>query len=336
MTLNVLVTMEFPGELLQKLQAVSPEINLSYAPLKVKEPLPLGTLAKAEVLYTWSALPHPEDAPKLRWVQFHSAGIDHLQGHPLLDSNIALTTASGVHAVTIAEYVMASILAWAHRLPRIFAYQQRAIWPGGRWERFVPQELRGATLGIIGYGSVGREVARLARAFGMRVLASKRDPRRMKDEGFRLDGTGDPEGDLPDRVYPAAATLSMLSECNYVVLCVPLVPQTVHLIDEAALRAMKPTTYLINVGRGRLVDEGALIEALQRGLIAGAGLDVFEVEPLSADSPLWKMDNVILSPHVSGFTPRYDELVVNLFSRNLRRYLEKRPLLNLVDRSLGY
>lgn len=336
MTLNVLVTMSFPEALLEQIRSISPEISLAYAPLKERETLPKGTLAETEVLYAWSAIPRPEDAPRLRWVQFHSAGIDHVKGHPILDCDVALTTTSGVHAVPIAEYVMASILGWAHRLPRMLTYQRRGIWPGGRWSKFVPQELFGATIGILGYGSVGRQVARLAHAFGMHVLAIKRDPRRIVDEGYQLDGTGDRSGELPDRIYPAAATLSMLPECDYVVVCAPLVAATYHLIDATALKAMKPTAYLVNVGRGKLIDEAALVEALDKGWIAGAGLDVFEVEPLSANSPLWKQDNVILSPHVAGFTPSYDRRAIEIFGRNLRRYLDGRPLLNLVNREHGY
>jgi phosphoglycerate dehydrogenase-like enzyme len=296
----------------------------------------MDTLSTTEVLYTLSALPRPEEAPRLRWVQFHSAGIDHFQGHPLLDCDVSLTTTSGIHAVPMAEYVMASILAWAHRLPRMLTYQKRGIWPGGRWDKFVPQELRGATIGIIGYGSIGRQVARLARGFGMRILATKRDPRHILDDGYQLDDTGDPMGELPDRVYPSAATLSMLPECDYVVVCAPLVADTYHLLDEAAFKAIKPTAYLVNVSRGKVIDESALVEALEKGDIAGAGLDVFEVEPLSASSPLWKLDNVILSPHIAGFTPHYDKRAIDLFTRNLRRYLEGRPLINLVDSEAGY
>ncbi len=336
MTVNVLLTMQFPEELRERIRVISPDINLSYAPLKKDESLPQSTMAETEVLYTWSALPNPEEAPKLRWVQFHSAGIDHFAGRPLLDSDVALTTTSGIHAVPIAEYVMSSILAWAHRMPRILDYQREGVWPGRRWEKFVPQELRGATIGIVGYGSIGREVARLAKAFGMQVLATKRDPRRVVDEGYRLSGTGDPDGELPDRIYPAAATRSMLPECDYVVVCAPLTDKSRHLIDRDALKTIKPTAYLLNVSRGALVDEGALVEALEKGWIAGAGLDVYEIEPLPADSPLWQLDNVILSPHISGFTPEYDRRAINLFVNNLRRYLEKQPLLNVVNRELGY
>ena len=336
MALNVLVTMPFSEELLEQVRSVSSGITLSYAPLKKDEGLPKSTVAAAQVLYTWTALPRPEEAPNLRWVQFHSAGIDHVRGHPLLDCDLTVTTTSGIHAVPIGEYVMASILAWAHRVPRMVSYQKRGIWPSGRWEKFVPQELRGATIGIVGYGSIGREVARLADAFGMRILVTKRDLRHVHDTGYRLKGTGDPDGELPTRTYPASALRSMLPECDYVVLCVPLTEETRHLIDRAALKAMKSTAYLVNIGRGELVDEAALVEALQKGWIAGAGLDVFETEPLPPGSPLWKMDQVILSPHVAGFTPKYDRRAIDLFTANLRRYLDGEPLMNVVDCRRGY
>jgi phosphoglycerate dehydrogenase-like enzyme len=290
----------------------------------------------AEVLYTWTALPKPEEAPNLQWVQFHSAGIDHVQGHSLLDCDLTVTTVSGIHAVPIGEYVMASILAWSHRVPRMFVYQKRGIWPGGRWEKFVAPELRGSTIGIVGYGSIGREVARLANAFGMRILATKRDPRHVEDSGYRIPGTGDPKGELPTRIYPSAAMRSMLPECDYVVVSAPLTEETYHLIDRAALKSMKNSAYLVNVARGELVDQVALIEALQKGWIAGAGLDVFEAEPLPADSPLWQMDNVILSPHVAGFSPEYDRRAIDLFTTNLRCYLEGRSLINVVNCQRGY
>ncbi|MBN1317567.1 MAG: hypothetical protein JXA42_18940, partial [Anaerolineales bacterium] len=192
MTVNVLVTMAFPDVLLERIRGLSPRIRLTYAPLKKDDPLPQSSLSSAEVLYTWTALPKPEDAPNLRWVQTHMAGIDLFQGHPLLDSSVAITTLSGIHVVQIAEYVMTSILAWSHRFPRMLAFQRQSVWPEGRWEKFVPQILRGATIGIVGYGSIGREIGRLAKGFGMRVLASKRDARRVAAEGYQISGTGDP------------------------------------------------------------------------------------------------------------------------------------------------
>ncbi|MDT8307808.1 MAG: D-2-hydroxyacid dehydrogenase, partial [Anaerolineae bacterium] len=247
-----------------------------------------------------------------------------------------LTNTSGIHAPNIGQYVMAQILAWSHRTPRWFHYQQRGEWPKGRWEKFVPDELRGKTLGIAGYGSIGREVARLARCFGMRVLATKRDAKRIEDDAYSVPGAGDMAGTLAARIYPGEATRSMVVECDYVVIALPLTDKTHHLFDEQMFRAMKPTAFLVNVGRGELVTESDLVRALKKGWIAGAGLDVFENEPLPEDSPLWALDNVIISPHVSGFTEAYDERATELFVENLRRYLRGEPLLNVVDREHGY
>jgi phosphoglycerate dehydrogenase-like enzyme len=269
-------------------------------------------------------------------VQVHWAGIDRLLDTPLWESDVALTTTSGIHAPNVAQYVMAQILAWANRVPRWLRTQQAGSWPAGRWESFMPDELAGRTLGIIGYGSIGREIARLARAFNMTILVTKRDARRVADEGYTLPGFGDPTGDLPTRIYPPEALRSVLAQCDYVVITLPLTPRTRHLFDESLLQTMKQSAYLINIGRGGVIDERALIRALQRGWIAGAGLDVFETEPLPDDSPLWDMQNVILTPHVSGFTAQYDERAVDLFVANLRRYLAGEPLINLVDREAGY
>lgn len=189
---------------------------------------------------------------------------------------------------------------------------------------------------MVGYGSIGREVARLAHAFGMRVLAVKRDPAHRADHGWRLPGTGDPDGVIPERYYAPHQLTEMLPQCDFVVLAVPMTGATRRLIGETELRARQPTACLVNVARGGVVDEPALIQALEEGWIAGAGLDVFSQEPLPADSPLWWLDNVILAPHVAGFTLDYDRWATDLFAENLRRYLAGEPLLNLVDRECGY
>lgn len=332
---HVVVTAPFPSQLLDRIRAVSPEIRLETVQL-VERNWPAGRSTDAEVIYALSALPPLELAPNLRWVQAHWAGVDQLRDHPIWNSNIVLTNASGIHAPNIAQYVMAQILSWAHRTPRWFHYQQRGEWPSGRWEKFVPDELHGKTLGIAGYGSIGRAVARLASCFGMRVLATKRDARRLEDDQYELHGIGDREGTVAARIYPGEATRSMVAECDYVVIALPLTERTYHLFDEQMFRAMKQTAFLVNVGRGDIIDENDLIRALKKGWIAGAGLDVFSTEPLPADSPLWKMENVIISPHVSGFTHHYDERAVDLFCENLRRYLAGEPLLNVVNREEGY
>lgn len=335
--IKTLCTLRFTEQQLDRLRAVSPRLVVEqrtcHDAQEVGEALDEGT----EVLYTFHL---PDDllskAPRLRWVQLHSAGVNHLLGHPVMKSNVLITTSSGIHATPIAEYAFASMLAWSHRLPKVLYYQNRHEWPKGRWGIFVGQELRGATLGIVGYGSIGREVGRIGKCFGMRVVAAKRSVGEVTDTGYRVPGTGDPEAQVLDRIHPPERLAEMLAECDFVVVSVPLTPETKGLIGEEELRAMKPNAYLVNVSRGGIVDEPALIKALQEGWIAGAGLDVFEKEPLPPDSPLYDLDNVILSPHVAGFSPHYDERASDLFAENLRRYLAGEELLNLVDKGAGY
>ncbi len=335
---NVLGTLRFDDDLLDQLRAVSPRLEVAQQTCRTAEEVGAALTAHPgiEVLYTFNL---PADvlalAPQLRWVQLHSAGVDHLLGSPLMDSDVAITTSSGIHATPIAEYVLASLLAYRWRVPHWTHCQREARWPSGRWDLYARPELRGSTLGILGYGSIGREVGRLARAFGMRVLALRNSRARPAGD-YAPPDTGDPEGLLPEQIYVPAEMHEMLAECDYVVVALPLTPATRHLIGEAALRAMKQSAYLVNIARGEIVDEEALVQALEEGWIAGAGLDVFEQEPLPPDSPLWGLENTLLSPHVAGFTPRYDERAATLFAENLARYLAGQPLLNLVEKSKGY
>lgn len=330
----VLSTIRFNDQQLGSLRTVSSRLRIMQHTTRNADEIPSDIWAYIEVLYTFQTLPAPGQAPRLRWVQLHSAGADHALGHPALDG-VILTTTSGIHAVNIGEYVLALMLAWAHRLPALIDHQRRAEWPQGRWDLFVPQELRGTSVGIVGYGSIGRQVGRLAHAFGMRVLAVQRGADRT-DRGYVVPGVGDPAGIIPERFYRPAELREMLAECDYVVLAVPLTAATRHLIGADELRAMKPTAFLINVARGDVVDQAGLIRALQEGWIGGAGLDVFAQEPLPADSSLWRMENVILTPHIAGFTPHYDDRAADLFAENLRRYLAGEPLLNRADVQRGY
>jgi phosphoglycerate dehydrogenase-like enzyme len=249
---------------------------------------------------------------------------------------VLLTTSSGVHIPQMPEYVLMMMLAWAHRLPALIANQAGGEWFDERRPSFTPDELRGATLGVVGYGTVGRESARLAKVFGMRILACKRDPRRRHDGGWCLPGTGDPAGDLPEHFYGLDELAVMLPECDYVLIALPLTAATRHLFGAQALRAMRSTAVLINIARGGVVDEPALIGALAAGTIRAAALDVFEQEPLPSTSPLWSMPNVLLSPHITGLAPGYDTRLMALFADNLRRYLGRQPLLNRVDSETGY
>jgi phosphoglycerate dehydrogenase-like enzyme len=332
---HVLVTAPFPANLMDKIRSVSSQIELEQLTLPNGR-WPEDRTTSAEVYYALSGVPRPDQAPKLRWVHTHYAGIDGLLDTLLWDSDILVTSSSGIHAPNMAQYAMTQILAWAHRAPKWFKHQRLGKWPKQRWDTFLPDELRGRVLGIVGYGSIGREIARLAKPFGMSILVTKRDAMHPEDKGYTIVGSGDPEGVLPDRIYPSEATRSMLAECDYVVITLPLTPKTYHLFDEEMFREMKPNSFVVNVGRGGLINEKCLIKALKKGWIAGAGLDVFETEPLPENSPLWAMENVILTPHISGFTPYYDERATDLFAENLRRYLAGDPLLNLVNRERQY
>jgi phosphoglycerate dehydrogenase-like enzyme len=331
---RVLVTMPFSEAQLERIRKASPRLAVTRGhPAE-------ADYSGTEVLYAGTPPHDLARAPDLRWVQLHMAGVNALQDHPLFrDSAIPLTTTSGVHAATIAEYAITMLLALAHRVPRMIEWQARKAWPPDeeRWPLFVPTELRGATLGVIGYGSIGRELGRIATsALGMTVVACKRDPARRADTGYGLPGTGDPDGVFPAGWYGRGELSRMLPRCDAVVLCAPLTRETRHLIDRAAIGAMKSTAYLVNVGRGATVDEAALACALAERRIAGAAIDVFVDEPPPAGHPFYDLDNVILSPHVSGFLPSYDDRCVELFAENLRRYLAGAPLLNLVDRTRGY
>ena len=332
--LNVLVTMRFDRTQLDRLRAVSPDIAVSQADPDAAD------YGGTDVLYAGSPPRDLSRAPALKWVQLHMAGVNGLANHPLYTKTaLPLTTTSGVHAATIAEYAVTMLLALAHRVPRMVEWRGRGGWPpdGERWPLFVPAEVRGTTLGIIGYGSIGRELARIVKAaFGMTVLACKRDPSRRADDGYCLPGTGDPEGRLPDEWLGHAQLDSLLARSDAVVLCAPLTEETRGMIGEKALARMKPSAFFINVGRGASVDEAALARALRERRIAGAAVDVFVEEPPPAGHPLYGLDNVIVSPHVSCFLPSYDEKCSVLFAENLRRYLGSEPLLNLVDRARGY
>lgn len=300
-------------------------------------PVPDDLWQQVEVLYTLQAFPTVQQAPHLRWIQLHSAGSNQATNHSIGQTDVIITNASGVHAIPMAEYVIAVMLSLQHRVPQMVDYQRRAEWPD--WptslRTFNPQEAWGQTIGIVGYGSIGRQVARLATGLGMRVLAMQYGSQR-RDEGFVLPGTGDPDGSLPSAYVSPADLHQLLAESDVVVLALPLTPATTRLIDAAALAAMRPHAILINVGRGATVDEDALVAALGEGRIGGAGLDVYVQEPLPASSPLWHAPNTLLSPHISGTHPLYAHRVGLLFDENMRRYRSGLPLLNVVDRARGY
>ncbi len=334
---EVLITLPLSEDLITQLRGVSNRIKITINKAREPDEIPDEVWARTEVLYTGWLLPTPEQAPKLHWIQFHYAGIDHALDAPILQKpDILVTTLSGAAASQMAEYAVMMLLALGHKLPELIANQKKAEWPRDRWERFSPVELRGSTVGIVGYGSIGRQIARLLQEFGASVLAVKRDAMHTEDMGYTPEGQGDVAGDLVQRIYPPQAIRSMFRDCDFVVVSVPLTDETHHLIGAEELAALQPGAYLVDISRGGVIDPAALLNALRDRKIAGVALDVFAEEPLPPENPLWKLPNVIISPHISGNTPHYDQRSVTLFAENLHRYLAGLPLYNLYNPEKGY
>ncbi len=336
LSILALTTASFNTAELERVRAVAPGATLTHALARDWETLPRELWAGVDVLYTVDPLPEPEWAPNLKWAQLHFAGVEGLVHHPLA-GRIEITNASGVHATQIAEWTLAGILARSRRLSLAFELQQRAEWPRDRWGLFVPDELRGATVGIVGYGAIGREIGRLCAAFGLRVIGLRRgsgeeDPTRPRWTPPDLRGLAP----APARIEPITALDDVLPQCDIVVLALPLTAATLGRFDAATLARMRPGSHLLNIGRGGVIDEPALVAALAQGRPGAATLDVFATEPLPADSPLWRAPNVTITPHVSGFSPRYDVRAMSLFAENLERFLRDEPLFNRVDVQAGY
>lgn len=267
-----------------------------------------------------------ELAPQLRWLALASAGADHvLRAGLVRPGEAVVTTANGVHAVPISEYVLSAMLMWAHNWPRVMDLQLTSTWPNADERNALrASELFGATLGVIGLGAIGRRVAQLGRAFGMRVVAVRRSV---------AEGATDPDA---DELLPSSRLPELLAQSDYVVVSAPSTPESRHLLGAEQFHQMKPTAFVVNIARGELIDEQALIAALRDGTLGGAALDVFATEPLPAESPLWTLPNVIMSPHISGMTLRYSQRLTDLLLDNLARFREGRPLRNVVDPARGY
>lgn len=335
--INLLVTVEFTAEQLAELESLSSSVRVHSHPLAQGQHLPEAEWADAEVLYTFHALPQPEQAPKLRWVQFHLAGIEeHIDTPILRHPNLEATTLSGANAPQVAEHALALMLALGHHVPNMLSDQAQRKWATKRVENYLSRELLGSTVGIVGYGSIGQRLACLLQSFGVTILASKRDLLISNRPDFIVDGQGDPDARLVHRLYPSKALRTMFKDCDFVVLTVPLTSETRGLVGASQLAGLKPHAYLVDVSRGGVLDQDALFQALQKKQFAGAALDVFPEEPLAADSPLWDLPNVIVSPHVAGLSPHYIERAFTLFKENLRRYIAHEELLNKIDLERGY
>jgi phosphoglycerate dehydrogenase-like enzyme len=265
-------------------------------------------IAEADVLVV-SGLWHAgliDRAARVRFIQSIGAGTDQFTRDELRARGIRLASASGVNAGAVAEQAIALMLAMARRLPEARDNQKKHLWRGMIGDLAMREdELGGKTLLVVGLGAIGGRIARLAKAFDMRVVAVRQNP---------ASGAG-----AADRVLGMGNLAAALADADFVTLACPLTPQTERLIDAGALARMKPSAFLINVARGRVVDEAALVEALRRGQIAGAGIDVTAEEPLAETSPLWDLPNLLLTPHTAGETRRYEDNVIDILLDNLER-----------------
>jgi phosphoglycerate dehydrogenase-like enzyme len=313
---------DFPPNAAQRLQAEFPEaeIVLARSPEERK-----AELANADVLFAVRFSPEDlKTARQLKWLHLSSAGATHVLFPEMVESDVIVTNSRGLYGIPIAEHVLGMMIMLARKLHEAYRFQLEGKWP--RKEMFARypsfSELYEQTVGVIGLGDIGMAVAERAKALGMRVVATKR---RVGIPPACVDELLGPEG-LP----------RLLQTSDFVVIAAPLTAETQGLIAERELRMMKPTAYIFNVGRGAIIQETVLIRALKEGWIAGAGLDVTEVEPLPLESGLLRLPNVLLTPHYSGLRSNYWRHAVALFKPNLAKFLRGEPLDNVVDKRSGY
>jgi phosphoglycerate dehydrogenase-like enzyme len=311
-----------PAAALQRLRDAFPHVSIESPP---DDAAADALLPEADVVFGYAVRPgNFQVARRLRWIQITSAGVGASLFPGLAESDVVLTNGRGLYSNAMAEHALGLMLGFARKL-----HLARDLQRERRWGHIELRDtgrpfavLQGATLGVIGFGSIGAAIAQRARAFGMRVIAIRRTPRTPPAPA--------------DEQWDAGRLDELLAAADWIVLAPPLTAETRGMIGARELALMRPHAVIVNLGRGALIDEPALIGALSAGRIGGAALDVFEGEPLPASSPLWAMPNVIVSPHVSGLGPGLWERAVDLFARNLRAFIEGRPLENVVDKRTGY
>jgi phosphoglycerate dehydrogenase-like enzyme len=340
-TLNVLINLYLEPELVDLIASVDPRVRPVRALVPLEDarfgpgaPTDVGwrplegdelaaALADTNVIFGFSFdRDWIERAPTLRWVQLASAGAEHIAQEKLLDGrpDVLMTTSSGVHEIPIAEHILGMLLHFARGFDRALQSQR-----SHEWKRFTPVESFGKTVLFIGYGAIARRAALLCKSLGMHVLAVRPSISALE-----------PGDGVAERFYPLAMLNDALAESECVVVAAPHTPRSEKMIGREQFGAMKPETIFVNISRGAVVDEPALVDALREGRLRGAGLDVFVEEPLPEDSPLWDMPNVLITPHISGRNPDYSRRATEIFCDNLARFLDGRPLRNLVDWERGY
>ena len=335
--ISVLSTVPLPEPWLENLRKISPRYEFTVLPAGKPEDIPAETWENTEVLFTFKNLPPVEMVPGLKWVQIYRSSIEHVLENPLLrNEKIQFTTLSGANAPQIGEFILTGMLSLSHQIPEILTYHGKREWDVKRWRQYKTEELRGSTVGIVGYGSIGREVARLLQPFDVKILASKLDVMHPEDKGYTMEGKGDPEGNLFTRLYPPQAIRQMLKDCDFVVVTVPLTDMTINLFTKEVFECLKPGCYLVSISDRRIIPFDTLSSAIQDKRLRGAVLDVFDDAPPPQDHALWKLPNVILTPRLAWRSTRDFDQAMVMFSENLRRYLEGSDLYNLYDPNRGY
>ncbi|MBL9215845.1 MAG: D-2-hydroxyacid dehydrogenase [Opitutaceae bacterium] len=331
---NVLILLNTPEENLAALRSAHPQAQINTGPwiARAGERLPAEMLAEVEVMFCELPPANFDDCPRLRWIQLTSAGYTQVLNLPILARGIRVTNGLGNFDVPIAEWNLMMMLWWHRHMPDAQASQRARVFDRGvKYQR----ELRGSTVGFYGYGGIARETARLAKAMGLKIWALTRGPVAARPLAYRVEGTGDPDGRLPDRVFGPDGIDEFLGGVDYLILSLPLTPATQGIIGERELRKLKPSAVLINCARGAIVEEQAYIRCLREGWIRGSSTDVHYAYPLPPEHPLWAMPNLIMTAHISGasggahFLPRAHDL----FARNLGRYCSGQPLLNELSRA---
>ncbi|MGC8802061.1 MAG: D-2-hydroxyacid dehydrogenase [Chloroflexus sp.] len=307
-------------ELLPRVKTVAPEATIVWYDQNGEPDAPIND---AEVLLRWFFPPEQlagfiRRMPELRWLHIPRAGVDGLLIPEVIERDIIVTNSAGVHAIPISEFVMLFALSHVKQATRLHQLQAAHQW---REHDLQLRELAGSTMLIIGLGQIGQAIATRASAFGMRVWGSRRTPRPTPGV---------------ERVVGEGAWRTLLPEADFVVIATPLTPFTRGMFGREELALMKPDAYLINIARGEIIDETALIEALHNRRIAGAGLDVFTQEPLPPDSPFWTLPNVFVTPHISWNSPFIRSRTLDLFITNLHAFIHNEPMINVVDKQAGY
>ncbi|PKG22398.1 D-2-hydroxyacid dehydrogenase [Niallia nealsonii] len=287
-----------------------------------KEPVVNHDLTLCNVVLTLGlhdSLTILDAAPNIQWVQSLSVGMDQLLHQKTIQHDLIITNTKGCTSIPIAEHTIAMITSFARGIPNMIHNQQAK-----RWEEAEVTELTGATVGVIGYGEIGKEIAKRIKGLEMKVIGCRKRAKTLE------------QNDPADEVVSLEEMDRVLMEADFLVLALPSTEETFHLINKEKINKMKPSSYLINVGRGNTIAETDLIHALKTKKIRGAALDVFEIEPLPADHPFWTLDNCLISPHAAYYSPKTIERYMDIFLKNIIRFKKGLPLLNVVDKKLGY